>query len=307
MPRKSFFDRFAFWNSIPRKSRCRTKGSSGESSTQKLESRGQSSRQTVLGPERLEERFLLATTPWGTEAEPLGFDTGVADAPTGSPIIFSEPDDGGLILRDSDTWERIYPIIVAGDPAGVPSDSPANRVDANTTTSMFAGVGSLNPVGPFGSFICTATPISSRHVLTAAHCVDGNGDGVVDAVPSSSSFFLNFGSNISHTLGISAFTIHPDYTGFGNPSVNDDIAVATLSSNLPTSVPLYPINMSPFSSTSTFTAVGYGTTGDGVTGFIGGSASFTTKRVGQNVASISVFDDAQIIVQMRAVGLVYLG
>ncbi len=38
--------------------------------------------------------------------------------------------------------------IVAGDPLGSPADSPAARVDPNTTSSPFAGVGSIRIFDP---------------------------------------------------------------------------------------------------------------------------------------------------------------
>jgi V8-like Glu-specific endopeptidase len=60
---------------------------------------------------------------------------------------------------------------VAGDPnfASDP-DSPQQRVDPNTILSPFAGVGSITAFDEngAGTFLCTATPITSRHILTAA-------------------------------------------------------------------------------------------------------------------------------------------
>jgi hypothetical protein len=41
----------------------------------------------------------------------------------------------------------LQPMIVAGDPAGDPPDSPDDRIDPNSPTSAFAGVGSIGGGG----------------------------------------------------------------------------------------------------------------------------------------------------------------
>jgi len=190
----------------------------------------------------------------------------------------------GPILADG---VKIYmPVIVAGSASGTPPDSPANRVDANTTGSLWAGVGSVVAGGYMGS----GTPISPRHILTAGHLLDSNDDGVIDVTPAQVSFYLNYGGSPSHIVGASALAIHPDFTGFGNPSVNDDVAIVTLSSDLPTGVPIYPLYRTPLVAGDTLTMVGYGESGYGDVGYIVG-ASLTVKRVGQNDADVFYVDD----------------
>jgi hypothetical protein len=178
-------------------------------------------------------------------------------------------------------------VIVAGDPSGSPSDSPANRVDANTTISPYAGVGSL---ARFGGFVGTATPISPTHVITAGHLLDNDGNGTVDFAPGNVSFRLNYGGDLTHEITASALSIHPNYTGFNNPNVHDDIAIVTLSSPLPSGVPIYPLLTTPLSPNTTLTFVGYGSSGNGIDGYTVGSSA-TIKRVGLNAADSFLVDD----------------
>ncbi|HJN09988.1 MAG TPA: LamG-like jellyroll fold domain-containing protein, partial [Pirellulaceae bacterium] len=182
-------------------------------------------------------------------------------------------------------------MIVAGDPNGSPSDSPTNRVIPNSDiSSPFAGVGSMQIQSGGSTFICTATPISVRHVISAAHCLDLDANGSIDIPPSNVDFILNYGSNISHIIESSALFVHPDWTGFDSPSVNDDVAVIELSTPLPAGVPIYGLNSDPFVSIETLTMVGHGQSGDGINGYTVG-ASFSVKRGGGNDADSFELDD----------------
>jgi hypothetical protein len=183
-------------------------------------------------------------------------------------------------LPGSDAGE-FHAIIVAGDPGGTPADTPALRVDPNTTDSPFAGVGSLRIAASSGTYICTATPIDATHVLTAGHCVDIDNNGVPDV--SGITFNLNYGGNLTSQIPAAAWETHPDYTGFNRPSVNDDLAVITLSESLPALVPTYSLaNSDMVAGQTRLFMVGYGRSGDGATGYTTG-AGFTVKRDGENM------------------------
>ena len=88
---------------------------------------------------------------------------------------------------------------------------------------------------------------------------------------------------INAHIAITKVKIHPDFTGFGNPSVNDDIAVLTLARDLPRGVPTYDLPDGELTQGMVFTTVGYGRSGDGIYGY-NTPASFHIKRVGENTA-----------------------
>jgi hypothetical protein len=189
------------------------------------------------------------------------------------------------IARSELVLTGLKPMIVAGDPSGSPPDSPAARVDPNTTTSRYAGVGS------FGGG--TGTPFTRIHVLTAAHVLDTNNDGVADVNPASLIFHVNYGGNLTINIAASAVAVHPSWQGFNvgnNGIVNDDIGVVTLSSPLPVGVPIYSLLTTPVASGTTFIHVGYGQSGSGTSGYAG-SANIAVKRVGMNNADDFILDD----------------
>ena len=148
------------------------------------------------------------------------------------------------------------------------------QIDPNTAASPWAGVGSLSVNG--GTY--TATAIGPRFILTAAHVVDG-------ASAQNVNFNLNAGSELSRSIKASAIHVYPAYHGFVPSAVDglvhNDLAVIELSADLPPGVPVYSLLTDIPVNPPAITMVGYGKSGDGVSGAII-NASARVKRVGEN-------------------------
>ena len=162
--------------------------------------------------------------------------------------------------------------IMAGSATVAPPDSPADRVDPNTTTSAWAGVGSLS----VGANAFSAVAIGRRYVLTAAHVAKG-------ADPANVKFNLNFGSSLSHRIPAAAVFAHPAFISFNNPDAQHDVAIVELATDLPEGVPIYPLHFAEIAAGTRLVMVGYGASGQGDVGAnVGGNAGI--KRVGSNNA-----------------------
>lgn len=269
-----------------------------------------------LGVEQLEARLVLSSLPGGvdeTVVTTAAVSTNTAsDGVTLLPLLglyspapstVASPSSADFIgpaaapsistLRHLSTADffDIQPTIVAGDPAGTPPDSPANREDPNTPSSLFAGVGSLKITVGSSNFTCTATAISPIHALTAAHCLDTNANGTIDTTPAGVTFNINMsGGTSTYQIKADQLYVHPNWTGFNKPAVNDDLAIIELSSPLPANVPIYALNEEAFTDPIEAHFVGYGRSGYGTTDYTTG-ASQTIKRWGMNVIDSYDTDD----------------
>lgn len=162
--------------------------------------------------------------------------------------------------------------IMAGAAKARPPDYPTLRVDQNSTSSPWGGVGSLSVKG--GTY--SAVAIGPQHVLTAAHVVAG-------AMPADIVFNLNYGGDLAYQITARSILVHPGYGKNQFRGIRlDDLAVVTLASPLPSGVPYYALLSQPLDIGTTIQLVGYGSTGDGEQGATQ-SGQAAVKRTGRNV------------------------
>jgi len=226
--------------------------------------------------------------------------------------------DGGLV---DTTNAQAYITAGNGDNSLSREDALDVRTDANVPSSRFTGVVSIQIKKNNNYFICTGTAVTTHHILTAAHCVDSNGQGqVVDLNDPSYEINVAFNHDGDYADVISAkdAVIHSDYEGFNvcpdgsRGCVNDDVAVIELSRKIPDGVEIYEIHEGGFWDTYSLSRfgggdgqmlvlAGYGTRGDGYSGFYtndgdfaNGSPRYNEKLVGANIVDFFDFDDEGI-------------
>jgi hypothetical protein len=163
-------------------------------------------------------------------------------------------------------------MILAGAETGIPADSPVNRLD---TRSEFQFVGALSIGIGTSNFKGSAVALSPEWVITAAHNVDLNDDGLKD-VGWGASFLIPGRGMFAVTEAI----INPGFSGFGNPSVNDDLALLRLATPLPGDL-VYP-GLGTASVGDFIALVGFGRSGFGDYGYTTRS-SLTDRLYGGNV------------------------
>lgn len=153
--------------------------------------------------------------------------------------------------------------------AGNPPDSPIRRLDPNTASSPWSGVGSIT--GPAGVF--SAVLIHSRFALTAGH--------VAPADPAAIHFNLNIEDDLSHRIAISRPVHHPGFHGFNPQSPAFDLALLELAEPAPGNARIHPVLAVPPPPGTEIELVGYGASGPGAVG-VTVPANAALKRVGTN-------------------------
>lgn len=169
----------------------------------------------------------------------------------------------------------VYRTILAGAEAVVPVDSPSRRLDSLGTASLFNAVGALEIRSRGLGYKGSAIALSGHWVLTAGHNLDLDDDGAPDPGLEIRLHLAGFG-----VYAATGFHTYPDFTGFGNPSVQHDLGLLHFDETLPDGV-VFPA-WSELHVGDTVALVGYGRSGYGDYGYTT-EASLTDRRVGYNV------------------------
>jgi len=186
----------------------------------------------------------------------------------------------GFVLLTYQASAAAIATILAGGETDLPADTPSGRLD---TAGEFSFVGSLAISNDGANYRGSAVALSSEWVLTAGHNVDLNDDGRPDALWSGTFYLPGYGS-----FGVARTYTPPSFTGFANPSVNDDLALLHLTVPLPGGMG-YP-TLGAAGIGDVITMVGFGRSGYGSYGYTT-SASLTDRRFGSNVIDSFQLDD----------------
>lgn len=175
--------------------------------------------------------------------------------------------------------------ILAGGEFDLPEDRPSWRVDGGGLESGLNFVGALEMTLDGRRFSGTGAALSPNWVLTAGHNVDFDDDGVPDAGLAADFHLPGFG-----VFGAAAFWTHPDFTGFGNPTVHHDLALLYFDDPLPLDLNFPALGLS-LSVGDVVTLAGFGRSGYGSYGYTT-QAGTENRRVGGNtVESLEVGGD----------------
>jgi len=170
--------------------------------------------------------------------------------------------------------------ILAGGETALPADTPSARLD---TVGEFSFVGALEISSGAATYRGSAVALSREWVLTAGHNADLNDDGRPDAGWTGTFHLPGYG-----VFGVAEAFTHPDFTGFANPSISDDLALLHLSTPLPPGLVFPGLGVGGVG--ETITLVGFGRSGYGSYGYTSNS-SLTDRRFGSNVIDALHLDD----------------
>jgi hypothetical protein len=177
--------------------------------------------------------------------------------------------------------------IVTSDVAGSHVVAPGTvTFDVNLDGVALMGI-ALSPspqtfddILPFSS----GALITSRHVMTAAHVLDGDEDGQVDFLIASFPFLAGFElADRTVLLQVRTATVHfaTGWPGSGEFPLND-IAVLELVEDAPAGIPRYPLYGLDNEVGQPIVLAGYGATGHGSTGIDEAASAVVAKRAGLN-------------------------
>lgn len=118
--------------------------------------------------------------------------------------------------------------IMAGDEFGLPEDRPSWRIDPLGQNSPYSSVGGLGITNGSSNYFGTGVALSRNWMLTAGHNVDYNDNGEPDTDLTVEINIPGFGS-----YTVDSWQTNPDFNGFGNPDVHNDLALLYIEEALP--------------------------------------------------------------------------
>jgi secreted trypsin-like serine protease len=165
--------------------------------------------------------------------------------------------------------------IQAGGEFDLPTDFPSQRLDDLSSSSSYAFAGALGISSGGSNYFGSGVALSQHWVLSAAHNVDFNDDGLPD-----SGLTIDFNLPGFGTYTASSYQTNPSFTGFGNPTVHNDLALLYFADPLPgLAFPALGLSMEV---EDQLDLVGFGRSGFGSYGYTT-NASLTDRRTGANV------------------------
>ncbi len=165
--------------------------------------------------------------------------------------------------------------IMAGGEFDSPEDRPSLRLDPLGASSSFNFVGALELSVGGSSYFGTAAALSPNWVLSAGHNVDFDDNGVPDAGLAANFHLPGFGA-----YAATSFTLNPRFTGFGNPSIQNDLSLLYFDDPLPASLDFPSLGLD-MEIGDVVTLAGFGRSGFGSYGYTT-QASLTDRRMGAN-------------------------
>lgn len=164
---------------------------------------------------------------------------------------------------------------MAGDEFGVPEDRPSWRIDPLGQNSPYSSVGGLGITSGSSNYYGTGVALSRNWILTAGHNVDYNDNGEPDTDLTVEINIPGFGS-----YTVDSWQTKPNFNGFGNPDVHNDLALLYIEEALPELV--FPALGLSMGIGDTINLVGFGRSGYGSYGYTT-DANTTDRRTGTNV------------------------
>ena len=172
-------------------------------------------------------------------------------------------------------WVQPAHAILAGGEFDLPADTPSQRIDTLDATSPFNFVGALELTVGAQVYKGSASALSRHWVLTAGHNVDFDDDGQPDAGLTVALHLPGYGGYTADSI-----VAHPDFTGFGSPSIHHDLSLLYFEDPLPEGLG-FPVLGLSMGLHDKLTLTGFGRSGYGSYGYTT-SASLTDRRVGFN-------------------------